>query len=355
MIHRRLLIYMLILFATSRARSQPVDAGVPDAPAPSTPPSPPPSSGATTEEPPQIIAPGAADLPGRAEGPAEADRRRRSRRGRRGGQACRLARDLQPRESAVRRPRDRGRDTWTFEPAKKDGQPVASHLDVTVHFDPSGTPGGETITVHGKLNATRARSRSAPKRRCAGRPRRTPASSRPRSRTRTRPSCSAGRPASCSPTRAAKATPSRSSCAGSTRARARTSRCASTATSSTRSATCTATATPTCTSSFPSWSQSLRVLEGPFDPRQGNFAVAGSADYELGLTRARPAPRATRSARSAPSARSLLWGPPGEQRAHLRRRRALPDRRLRPEPRRAPRDRARSGRGPARRRRRCGG
>lgn len=30
---------------------------------------------------------------------------------------------------------------------------------------------------------------------------------------------------------------------------------------------------------------SLRVLEGPFDPRQGNFAVAGSADYELGLDR----------------------------------------------------------------------
>lgn len=28
---------------------------------------------------------------------------------------------------------------------------------------------------------------------------------------------------------------------------------------------------------------SLRVLEGPFDPRQGNFAVAGSADYRLGL------------------------------------------------------------------------
>ena len=29
--------------------------------------------------------------------------------------------------------------------------------------------------------------------------------------------------------------------------------------------------------------QSLRVLEGPYDPRQGNFAVAGSADYQLGL------------------------------------------------------------------------
>jgi hypothetical protein len=28
---------------------------------------------------------------------------------------------------------------------------------------------------------------------------------------------------------------------------------------------------------------SLRVTEGPFDPHQGNFAVAGSAEYELGL------------------------------------------------------------------------
>lgn len=28
---------------------------------------------------------------------------------------------------------------------------------------------------------------------------------------------------------------------------------------------------------------SLRIVEGPFDPRQGNFAVAGSAEYELGL------------------------------------------------------------------------
>ncbi len=29
----------------------------------------------------------------------------------------------------------------------------------------------------------------------------------------------------------------------------------------------------------------LRVVEGPFDPRQGNYAVAGSADYQLGLTK----------------------------------------------------------------------
>jgi TonB family protein len=36
---------------------------------------------------------------------------------------------------------------------------------------------------------------------------------------------------------------------------------------------------------IPELVKQLRVLEGPFDPRQGNFAVAGSADYELGLDR----------------------------------------------------------------------
>lgn len=34
---------------------------------------------------------------------------------------------------------------------------------------------------------------------------------------------------------------------------------------------------------IPELVESLRVIEGPFDPRQGNFAVAGSAEYELGL------------------------------------------------------------------------
>jgi len=35
---------------------------------------------------------------------------------------------------------------------------------------------------------------------------------------------------------------------------------------------------------IPELVQSLRVLEGPFDPRQGNYAVAGSAEYHLGLS-----------------------------------------------------------------------
>jgi hypothetical protein len=34
---------------------------------------------------------------------------------------------------------------------------------------------------------------------------------------------------------------------------------------------------------IPELVESLRVLEGPFDPREGNYAEAGSADYHLGL------------------------------------------------------------------------
>lgn len=36
---------------------------------------------------------------------------------------------------------------------------------------------------------------------------------------------------------------------------------------------------------LPELVETLRVVEGPFDPRQGNFAVAGSADYQLGLAK----------------------------------------------------------------------
>lgn len=55
---------------------------------------------------------------------------------------------------------------------------------------------------------------------------------------------------------------------------------------------------------------SLRVLEGPFDPRQGNFAVAGSADYRLGLERRGLTLKSTLG--SYGTQRILgLWGPGG--------------------------------------------
>ncbi len=62
---------------------------------------------------------------------------------------------------------------------------------------------------------------------------------------------------------------------------------------------------------IPELIQSLRVVEGPFDPRQGNYAVAGSADYELGLEQRGLS--ASYTLGSWGTQRVLgLWGPPGE-------------------------------------------
>ncbi len=59
---------------------------------------------------------------------------------------------------------------------------------------------------------------------------------------------------------------------------------------------------------LPELVQSVRVVEGPYDPRQGNYAVAGSADFELGL-----ASRGINAAFSYGSFNTkrlvLLWGP----------------------------------------------
>lgn len=62
---------------------------------------------------------------------------------------------------------------------------------------------------------------------------------------------------------------------------------------------------------IPELVENLRVLEGPFDPRQGNYAVAGSADYQLGL--AERGLLAKASYGSFDTMRVVgLWGPPGE-------------------------------------------
>jgi iron complex outermembrane recepter protein len=62
---------------------------------------------------------------------------------------------------------------------------------------------------------------------------------------------------------------------------------------------------------IPELVESLRVVEGPFDPRQGNYAVAGSADYQLGLAERGLSLRYTQG--SFGTERVLgLWGPPGE-------------------------------------------
>jgi iron complex outermembrane recepter protein len=67
---------------------------------------------------------------------------------------------------------------------------------------------------------------------------------------------------------------------------------------------------------IPELVSSLRIVEGPFDPRQGNYAVAGSANYELGL------PQRGFSAKYSGGSFGtermlLLWGPDGESRGTL--------------------------------------
>jgi iron complex outermembrane receptor protein len=62
---------------------------------------------------------------------------------------------------------------------------------------------------------------------------------------------------------------------------------------------------------LPELVESVRVVEGPYDPRQGNFAVAGSADYELGLTR-RGLFASYETGSFGTSRALLLWGPPGD-------------------------------------------
>ncbi|MFZ5444263.1 MAG: TonB family protein [Myxococcota bacterium] len=62
---------------------------------------------------------------------------------------------------------------------------------------------------------------------------------------------------------------------------------------------------------IPELVENLRVLEGPLDPRQGNYAVAGSADYQLGLAERGLLVKGTYG--SFDTMRLVgLWGPPGE-------------------------------------------
>lgn len=62
---------------------------------------------------------------------------------------------------------------------------------------------------------------------------------------------------------------------------------------------------------IPELVESLRIIEGPFDPHQGNFAVAGSADYRLGLAKRGLIMQGTVG--SFGSRRLLLlWGPQGQ-------------------------------------------
>ncbi len=62
---------------------------------------------------------------------------------------------------------------------------------------------------------------------------------------------------------------------------------------------------------LPELVSSLRVIEGPFDPHQGNYAVAGSADFALALQKRGLSARYTGGSFNSHRL-LLLWGPPGQ-------------------------------------------
>ncbi|MCL2448623.1 MAG: TonB family protein, partial [Polyangiaceae bacterium] len=64
---------------------------------------------------------------------------------------------------------------------------------------------------------------------------------------------------------------------------------------------------------IPELVERLRVVEGPYDPRQGNYAVAGSADYELGLEE-RGLTASYRVGSWGTQRGLLMWGPSGQSR-----------------------------------------
>ena len=87
---------------------------------------------------------------------------------------------------------------------------------------------------------------------------------------------------------------------------------------------------------IPELVERLRVVEGPFDPRQGNYAVAGSADYELGLEKRGFTAKYTTGSYGTERG-LLLWGTERREPADVRRRRDLLDGWLRAKPGRRPR------------------
>ncbi len=160
----QLAIAMLVVIALPRlARSQPVDAGVADAPVPGDAPSAPdvaPAPQPPTEEPPRILVqqpPVYPDLPKKQQRitdvliHVEVDR---------------TGSPSNPRVISAPQPQFDDLATaavlgWTFEPAHKGGEAVASHLTVAVHFDP-GAPTGEVITMTGTVRkATKQLDRGA--------------------------------------------------------------------------------------------------------------------------------------------------------------------------------------------------
>lgn len=313
-----LMLALLILALPRPLRAQPADAGVPDVPGPTAPPdpgppavppnttpgSPPPPP--STEEPPRItqqMPPIFPDVSRARQKPVdvvvhvEVD-----------------ASGAPANPRVISQPNPPFDDlaiasvlSWTFEPARSAGQPVASHLNVTVHFDPSA-PGGETITVHGKLNALERGHEAAPSvgvqdiRVEAGKL----ATEIPH---KDATELLGWAPGFLLTNEGGEGHAEQIFLRGFDAREGQDIELRVNGDVVNQVGNLHGNGYADLHFIIPELVQSLRVVEGPYDPRQGNFAVAGSADYELGLTRR--GLTASYEAGSFGTRRALLtWGSP---------------------------------------------
>ncbi|HEX4419277.1 MAG TPA: TonB family protein [Kofleriaceae bacterium] len=197
---------------------------------------------------------------------------------------------------------------WTFEPAHTGGAPVASHMTVTVRFDPDATAGGETITVHGTLNALERGHQAAP------------------SVGAQDVHVEAGKLATEIPHKDAtellgwapgflltneggEGHAEQIFLRGFDAREGQDLELRVNGDVVNQVGNLHGNGYADLHFVLPELVQSVRVIEGPYDPRQGNFAVAGSADYELGLTQRGLTARYELGSFGTQRA-VLLWGSP---------------------------------------------
>src|ERR1051325_5969826 len=284
---------MVLLLALPRfAHAQPADAGVPDASAPAPPddaatpdaasPSPSPSTTPSPEEPPRIThqsPPIFPDVPRARQKPTdvvihvEVD----------AGGSPANPRGISPPNPPFDDLAIASVLSWTFDPAHSGGQPVASHINVTVHFDPAA-PGGETITVHGTLNALERGHQAAPS--VGAQDVRVEAGKLATEIPHKDATELLGwAPGFLLTNEGGEGHAEQIFLRGFDAREGQDIEMRVNGDVVNQVGNLHGNGYTDLHFVIPELVQALRVVEGPYDPRQGNFAVAGSADYELGLTR----------------------------------------------------------------------
>jgi len=174
-------------------------------------------------------------------------------------------------------------ETWTFAPPIVAGQPLAGHTNVTVHFDPAALGGGETITIHDKLAAIVRGHETAPS--VGAQDIRVEAGKLATEVPHKDATELLGwAPGFLLTNEGGEGHAEQIFLRGFDAREGQDIEMRVNGDVVNQAGNLHGNGYADLHFVIPELVQALRVVEGPYDPRQGNFAVAGSADYELGLT-----------------------------------------------------------------------